>query len=161
MATIAEFKREYTRAISEGYAAVFAGTGLSRSAGFVDWKSLVRPFANEIRLSVDKESDLLFLTQFYANERGNRASINQKILNEFTKSTADNENISIITRIPIDTYWTTNYDRLLEQGLEANNRNLMLRRRNHLWRTTYLTAMPLCKNARRCVLSRKCRVNKR
>jgi NAD-dependent SIR2 family protein deacetylase len=122
MATMAEFKREYTRAISEGYAAVFAGAGLSHSAGFVDWKSLVRPFANEIRLSVDKESDLISLTQFYANERGNRASINQKILNEFTKSTADNENIRILTRMPIDTYWTTNYDRLLEQGLEANNR---------------------------------------
>jgi hypothetical protein len=122
MATISEFKREYTRAISEGFAAVFAGAGLSRISGYVNWKELVRPLADEIGLSVDKESDLISLAQFYANERGNRSAINQKILNEFTRSTAENENINILTKLPIATYWTTNYDRLIEQGLESNNR---------------------------------------
>jgi hypothetical protein len=122
MATIEELKREYTRAVSEGYAAVFAGAGLSRSAGYVDWRSLVRPFADEIKLSVDKESDLITLMQYYANERGNRAPINQKILNEFTKGVKENENVNILTRLPIATYWTTNYDKLIEDGLERNNR---------------------------------------
>lgn len=122
MATIDEFKREFTRAISEGYAAVFAGAGLSRASGYASWKDLIRPLADEIQLSVDKESDLISLAQFYANERGNRAAINQRILNEFTKESASNENITILTRLPISTYWTTNYDRLIEHGLEENNR---------------------------------------
>ncbi len=122
MATITEFKHEYTRAISEGYAAIFAGAGLSRSAGYVDWKSLVHPFADEIGLSVDKESDLILLTQFYKNERGNRAAINQRMLNEFTKDVNENESIDILTRLPISTYWTTNYDHLIEEGLRINKR---------------------------------------
>ena len=32
-----EFIREYTKAIREGNAAIFAGAGLSRPLGFVDW----------------------------------------------------------------------------------------------------------------------------
>lgn len=122
MATVDEFKREYTRALSEGYAAIFAGAGLSYSAGYVNWKSLVSPFADDIGLSIDKETDLILLTQFYKNERGNRAAINQKIINEFTKNTEKNENIDIVTRLPISTYWTTNYDSLIEDGLKNNNR---------------------------------------
>lgn len=122
MATIEEFIREYTRAVYEGYAAVFAGAGLSRSSGHVDWKELVRPLANDIGLNVDKERDLIAIAQYYRNERGSRHGINSKILNEFNKQVEINENIKITTRLPISTYWTTNYDDLLEQGLELNNR---------------------------------------
>jgi len=33
-----------------------------------------------------------------------------------------NENIEILTRLPIATYWTTNYDELLETSIKNNNR---------------------------------------
>jgi len=122
MIGVEEFIREYTRAISEGYAAVFAGAGLSRSSGYASWKDLVRPLANDIGLDVDKENDLVAVAQYYRNERGNRASINQRILNEFTRDVSINENVIILTRLPISTYWTTNYDELLEEGLKGNNR---------------------------------------
>lgn len=119
---IIEFKREYTRAISQGYAAVFAGAGLSRSSGYTDWQELLKPLADEIGLDVNKEHDLVAVAQYYRNERGNRSSIEQKILNEFTRSVHPNPNIDTLTRLPISTYWTTNYDELLEEGLKANNR---------------------------------------
>ena len=122
MASTEEFIREYTRAVSQGYAAVFAGAGLSRASGYTNWKELVRPFAHEIGLDVDKENDLVAIAQYYRNKRGNRSSINEKILNEFTKDTIQNENIEILTRLPIQTYWTTNYDELLETSLKDNNR---------------------------------------
>ena len=122
MASIQELKREYTRAVSEGYAAIFAGAGLSRSSGYVNWKDLVRPFADDIGLNVDKEHDLASMTQYYVNKRKTRSSLNQKILNEFTKDVSYNENIDILTRLPIKTYWTTNYDELIEEGLKSNNR---------------------------------------
>ncbi len=122
MASIQEFIREYVRAVSEGYAAVFAGAGLSRGSGYTNWKDLVRPLATEIGLDVDKEHDLVAVAQYYRNERGTRSSINQKILNEFTRGSSPNENIEILTRLPISTYWTTNYDELLEEGLKQNNR---------------------------------------
>ncbi|XID95609.1 SIR2 family protein [Paenibacillaceae bacterium WGS1546] len=122
MASKNEFIREYVRAVSEGYAAVFAGAGLSRSSGYIDWKELVRPLALDIGLDVDKEHDLIAVAQYFQNERGTRSAINQRIINEFTRNVSDNDNIKILTRLPITTYWTTNYDELLEENLKANNR---------------------------------------
>lgn len=122
MVSIQEFIREYVQAVSEGYSAVFAGAGLSRGSGYINWKDLIRPLATEIGLDVDKEHDLVAVAQYYRNERGTRSSINQKILNEFTRDAIPNENIEILTRLPISTYWTTNYDELLEEGLRQNNR---------------------------------------
>jgi len=76
MASTKEFIREYTRAVSQGYAAVFAGAGLSRASGYTNWKELVRPLADEIGLDVDKENDLVAIIQYYRNERCTRSSIN-------------------------------------------------------------------------------------
>lgn len=53
-----ELIKEYTKAIREGSAAVFAGAGLSRASGYVNWKDLLRPLAKNIDLDVDKEKDL-------------------------------------------------------------------------------------------------------
>jgi hypothetical protein len=122
MVSVQEFISEYVRAINEGYAALFAGAGLSRGSGYTNWKELIRPIANGIGLDVDKEHDLMAIAQYYRNERGTRATINQRIINEFTRGTVPNVNIDILTRLPVNTYWTTNYDELLEEGLKQNNR---------------------------------------
>lgn len=117
-----ELIREYTKAIREGNAAVFGGAGLSRPSGFVDWKTLIRPLANDISLDVDKETNLLAVAQYYKNARGHRGNINQAIVDNFTKSVEINENVRVLTRLPIDTYWTTNYDSLIEDGIKEANR---------------------------------------
>jgi hypothetical protein len=121
---INEFINFYSKAILEGYAAVFAGAGLSIPSGFLSWKELIEPFAKSINLSTDKETDYLAIAQFYFNDRRNRSRINNEILNEFNKRTSKNENINILTRLPISTYWTTNYDHLLEEGIKENNRKV-------------------------------------
>lgn len=124
-----EFIRKYTSAIRKGNAAIFAGAGLSRASGFVDWKNLLRPLAERINLDVDKESDLLAVAQYVRNEAYNRTSINQEIIEAFTESTYTNKNIDIISRLPIYTYWTTNYDVLIEEGLEKANRRADVKER--------------------------------
>ena len=118
-----EFIREYTKAIREGNAAIFAGAGLSRPLGFVDWKGLLKPLADSINLDVNKEHDLLSVAQYYRNQRGTRTSINQAIMNAFSKNVTINENVRIVARLPIFTYWTTNYDEIVENGIRAANRN--------------------------------------
>ncbi|KJS18752.1 MAG: hypothetical protein VR72_21275 [Clostridiaceae bacterium BRH_c20a] len=121
--SLTEFKREYTKAVSEGYAAIFAGAGLSRSSGYANWKELLRTIAKDIGLDIDKETDLVAVAQYYKNEKGSRRDgINQKIINEFTKNAQQNVNIEILTRLPISVYWTTNYDELIEDNLKLNNR---------------------------------------
>ena len=121
--TVNELIREFSRAIQEGTAAVFAGAGLSRPSGFVDWRELLRPLARDIDLDIDRENDLLSIAQYYRNSRGNRGGINQKIVDEFMRSVEPNENVNILTRLPIGTYWTTNYDSLIENGIRQANRN--------------------------------------
>lgn len=114
--------RDYAKAIHEGNAAVFGGAGLSRSSGYVDWKDLLRPLATEIGLDIDKENDLLKVAQFCQNQNG-RPCINRAIQEAFSKDLKINTNIQILSRLPIFTYWTTNYDELLEKGIREANRN--------------------------------------
>lgn len=88
------FYGQFEKALEEGYAALFAGPGLSRSSGFVDRKELLRDIAIELGLDADRESDI----------------------EEFTKDAKLTENHRLITMLPIKTVWTTNTDQLLEQA---------------------------------------------
>ena len=49
------FIQDYLKEIREDNAAIFAGAGLSAPAGFVNWRDLLRPIAEELRLDVDVE----------------------------------------------------------------------------------------------------------
>lgn len=112
------FIRNYTTALKEHNAAIFAGAGLSKASGFVDWKGLLRHIAEDLHLDIDKEQDLVALTQFHINEKGgNRSSLNQTLVEEFTKDSTKTRNHRILAALPIGIYWTTNYDTLIEDAL--------------------------------------------
>lgn len=68
------FIKKFSKTIQEGNAAVFAGAGTSVDAGFVNWKKLVAPFATEIGLDIEKETDLIGLTQLLKElDNGNKS----------------------------------------------------------------------------------------
>jgi hypothetical protein len=120
---IIEFLGTYMRAIEESTAAVFAGAGLSKPAGFVNWKELLREIATEIGLDIDKETDLIAVAQYHVNENGgNRGKINQVLIEEFTKDTLITENHKILAKLSIRTFWTTNYDKLIEEALRSEHK---------------------------------------
>ncbi|MFA6143036.1 MAG: SIR2 family protein, partial [Candidatus Omnitrophota bacterium] len=114
---VEEFIQDYIAALRNGSAAVFAGAGLSKATGFVDWKTLLRSIAHNIGLSIDKESDFVALTQYSINEHRGRYHINQLLVDEFSKKVAITENHKILASLPIKTFWTTNYDSLIEDAL--------------------------------------------
>jgi hypothetical protein len=116
---IDSFINTYVQALRDQNAAVFAGAGLSIPAGIVDWKELLRGIAKDIGLDVDKEDDLITIAQFHVNERGGRHRINQTLIDEFSRRAALTENHKILASLPIRTYWTTNYDTLIEESLRA------------------------------------------
>ena len=97
------FIEKYSKALHEGYAAVFAGAGISIDAGFIDWKTLVKPFAKRVGLDIDKETDLTKVTQYYQNSERSRGSINQEIINAFSKHDEVTDTVEILTRLPIPT----------------------------------------------------------
>lgn len=117
MEPIDQFVDVYIRALRDENAAVFAGAGLSIPAGLIDWAALMRDIASEIGLNVDKEHDLLSVAQFHVNERGGRNRINQALVTEFAERSELSDNHLLLASLPIRTYWTTNYDTLLEESL--------------------------------------------
>ena len=114
-----KFVREYTRELHNKNAAVFAGAGLSMASGYVDWKGLLREIIEDLGLDPEREHDLVTLAQYHCNQAGgNRGKLSQTILNHFSQTKAPTANHRILARLPIFTYWTTNYDKLIERALE-------------------------------------------
>ncbi|RYM35730.1 hypothetical protein ERX46_01680 [Brumimicrobium glaciale] len=124
------FIKDFLESIIENKAAIFAGAGLSVGAGYVDWKGLLKDAAEEIGLDVKKEDDLISLAQFHYNENGGRSKLNKKILKVFTDEVEATENHGILSRLPIDTFWTTNYDSLIEDSLESYNKIVDVKHEN-------------------------------
>ncbi|MBB3059272.1 SIR2 family protein [Microbulbifer rhizosphaerae] len=112
------FIQRFLSELEEDNVAIFAGAGLSSSAGYVNWRELLRPLANELSLDIDEEQDLVGVAQFYLNENG-RNRISQQLMDEIATAKQPTENHEILSRLPIKTYWTTNYDKLIEKSLES------------------------------------------
>ena len=130
------FFKEYTRALREGDAALFVGAGISRAAGYVDWKQLLKEIAEDLDLDIDRESDLIALAQFHVNSRHGRDRLNQLLIDEFLEHVELTPSHSLIAALPIHTIWTTNYDDLLEDAFETAKKRTDVKRRNVDFATT-------------------------
>lgn len=119
-----QFVKKYLKALDDNNAAIFAGAGLSIPAGYVNWRELLREVADELGLEIDKEDDLIALAQYYVTEKGGRGSINQKLIDEFTKYGTLTQNLELLAKLPIKYYWTTNYDKLIEKALDEANKTV-------------------------------------
>ncbi len=119
-AEVEAFIKRYVKDLEEGAAAVFAGAGLSRTCGFVNWKELLREIAEELELSVEFEHDLISVAQYHVNKKNSPTGLSRKILEEFSEQAEPSEAHRILARLPIRTYWTTNYDTLIEDSLKEN-----------------------------------------
>ncbi|MFA9370989.1 MAG: SIR2 family protein [Labilibaculum antarcticum] len=120
---IESFIKDFVNDLTENNAAVFAGAGMSKGAGYVNWPELLEDIALELGLKVNKEYDLISLAQYHVNEKGgNKAKLNRTILEEFIDENDITENHRILARLPISTFWTTNYDVLIENSLREANK---------------------------------------
>ncbi|MGV8898663.1 MAG: SIR2 family protein [Burkholderiaceae bacterium] len=115
---IEAFIKSFVKDLDERNVAIFAGAGMSKAVGYVNWPELLSDIAEEIGLSVDKEHDLISLAQYHVNHKGSNAGLAKKILQEFSEQAEESESHRILSRLPIPTYWTTNYDALIENSLE-------------------------------------------
>jgi len=115
-----EFLRDFTKEILKSSAALFIGSGLSRPAGYVGWKDILKEAAGDIGLDVEKESDLISLAEYYVNSKG-RTKIDTTISEFFSKDFLPTENHILLASLPITSYWTTNYDQLLEKTFKQEN----------------------------------------
>jgi len=114
------FINTYVKALKENNAVVFAGAGMSREDGFFDWGTLLKPIAERLDLDIKEEMhDLSALAQLFVdNQGGVRGELDQILIEEYNKKNISiSENHHILARLPIQIYWTTNYDKLIETAL--------------------------------------------
>lgn len=127
MVTVAteRFMEDLSNELAERNVAIFAGAGLSVSAGFVDWKGLLKPLADELSLDVEKEHDLVKVAKYHVNHHGgNRNDLSNAILNGFSRKQAQiTDNHKILARLPVGTYLTINYDTTIEDSLRAGGKS--------------------------------------
>src|SRR5215472_2678368 len=113
------FVETFVKELEEENVAIFAGAGLSVGAGYVDWRKLLQPIAQDLGLDIDKEHDLISIAQYHLNEKQNRSGLNRALIEQLSPGHAPTDNHRILARLPIKTYWTTNYDKLLEDSLKT------------------------------------------
>jgi hypothetical protein len=117
---VANFVREYTRELHNKNAAIFVGAGMSMASGYVDWKGLLAEIVRDLGLDPDKERDLVTVAQYHCNQAGgSRTHLTQTILNHFATVKSPTPAHRILASLPVLTYWTTNYDKLIEKALEG------------------------------------------
>lgn len=107
----------YVQALLQGKAAAFVGAGCSIPCGFPSWENLLKEAAAELGLSDTKGVDLVSLAQYYKNEKNRRAVnklLRDKIALHPLSPSADHK---VLVSLPITTFWTTNYDALIETSL--------------------------------------------
>lgn len=131
----------YAKALAQhvrnGDLAVFAGAGLSAGVGFVDWAALLKPVAEALGLDSAKERDnLVKLAQFSVNSKGgHRHHLNQALINAFPVMAKPGANHEILAKMRIATYWTTNYDALIETAIRNQRKTVDIK-----WKDSHLPA---------------------
>lgn len=116
---IEAFIKDFVKDLAENNVAIFAGAGMSKSCGYVDWAELLRDIATAVGLDVEQERhDLISLAQYHKNHMGNNTGLVKKILQEFSAQAESSDTHKILARLPIKSYWTTNYDSLIEESLK-------------------------------------------
>jgi hypothetical protein len=123
-----DFLREFGQALRQGEAAAFVGAGLSRGAGFVDWKELLQEFAGDLKLDLEIEQDLTLVAQYHLNREParSRERLHAKLVEEFSKAASSSAH-DALARLPIDLVWTSNYDSLVEDAFTAAGRTVRVK----------------------------------
>lgn len=115
-----QFLREFTKELHNRNVAAFIGAGFSMSTGYVDWKTLLKHVIDDLGLDSEKEHDLVSVAQYYVNKSGaNKNALTRTILHKFGVAKTPTKGHEILASLPIHTFWTTNYDRLIEKSLES------------------------------------------
>ncbi len=111
--------KNFAKMIQEGHAALFVGAGMSKGAGLVDWKELLKEPAEILGLSLERETDFPEIAEYFVHKMGNRGSFIQRIINDLGIPEKGNAFHKFLPDLPVKKIWTTNFDTLLEDSYRS------------------------------------------
>lgn len=112
------FIQNYSKQIKANNAIVFVGAGLSIPAGAINWQMLIEPWARQLNIGFDKHT-FPQIVQWYIDYIQNRRDVIQEIIMNICPDEAiPTENYRLLAKLAVSTFWTTNYDHLLEDALK-------------------------------------------
>ncbi len=123
-ATTRRFLKDFPEALIGGGGAVFVGAGVSMSAGYPSWASLLTEVGEELGVKSGELHDLAALAQWSIQENGSATRVRNVIKEQIGVEHAVPATLEIIARLPVKFIWTTNYDRLVERAFGVVNRPL-------------------------------------
>lgn len=97
---------------------LFIGSGISCESGVPSWKELLKPLAEDFGISLYSQENLPMIAQYIVNANsGNRNVITARVMDVFNESYKINQYHEAIQKMNVDSIWTTNYDRLIEDSM--------------------------------------------
>lgn len=114
---IEHFLNIYAAQVISGEATLFLGSGVSRDSGFPSWRNLLAPCAEDLEIDMSEQPDLFSIAQYYSN-RHSDAELRRLFNKAINKHAQSNPVLDGLLDIPFGSIWTTNYDKLIESGLE-------------------------------------------
>lgn len=117
-------------ALKQRTVVLFVGSGVSANLGLPSWGGLIDSMAGDLKINSSlfaRLGSFPELAEYHALETGGRSSLARKLQASWQKSDSDLLNSathSVISTLPLELIYTTNYDDFIERSLELNGKSV-------------------------------------
>ena len=112
-----DFISQFGRYVDAHSATVFVGAGLSQSVGYPGWEALLDPL--RLELGIEPMEDMPQLAQYIVDGLDDgRERLRSRVVEAFdaVDKPVPSLALRLIAQLPIDEYWTSNFDSLLQEA---------------------------------------------
>ncbi len=112
-----EVVSQFGRYVDAHSATIFVGAGLSQSNGYPGWEALLDPL--RLELGIEPMEDLPQLAQYIVDGiDAGRERLRTRVVEAFNAviNPVPSLALRLISQLPIDEYWTSNFDHLLQEA---------------------------------------------
>lgn len=114
----------YSIALKSNNAKMFAGAGLSIPSGYPSWEELMSPIIEQLGLKIADIHNYYEIIEQAIQVFGQRTPIIDHLVQQLRVKKDFNDYHRYLTRLPIGSIWTSNYDNLIERAYRKVGKNV-------------------------------------